>query len=106
MFLGKGVLIISHVGDSSVVFCYSLNAVHILASMYSRKLAFLNCEMTMSSFFPFVEISWMQVISRTGKAEILTGPHRPYGNNRVSLEEVKRIRAAGGWVCLFISSED
>ncbi|XP_020269241.1 probable protein phosphatase 2C 5 isoform X4 [Asparagus officinalis] len=38
------------------------------------------------------------VISRTGKAEILTGPHRPYGNNRVSLEEVKRIRAAGGWI--------
>ncbi|XP_038987151.1 probable protein phosphatase 2C 5 isoform X2 [Phoenix dactylifera] len=37
-------------------------------------------------------------ISRTGKAEVLTNPHRPYGNNKVSLEEVKRIRAAGGWV--------
>ncbi|KAJ6853583.1 putative protein phosphatase 2C 5 isoform X2 [Iris pallida] len=56
MFLGKDVLIISHVGDSCVA------------------------------------------ISRTGKAEVLTSPHRPYGNNRVSLEEVKRIRAAGGWI--------
>ncbi|XP_038987150.1 probable protein phosphatase 2C 5 isoform X1 [Phoenix dactylifera] len=37
-------------------------------------------------------------ISRTGKAEVLTNPHRPYGNNKVSLEEVKRIRAAGGWI--------
>lgn len=43
----------------------------------------------------------MQVISRTGKAETLTSPHRPYGNNRVSLEEVKRIRVAGGWVRFF-----
>ncbi|XP_039120309.1 probable protein phosphatase 2C 5 [Dioscorea cayenensis subsp. rotundata] len=38
------------------------------------------------------------VLSRNGKAEVLTSPHRPYGNNRVSLEEVKRIRAAGGWI--------
>ncbi|XP_072962663.1 probable protein phosphatase 2C 5 isoform X2 [Typha angustifolia] len=38
------------------------------------------------------------VVSRTGKAEALTNPHRPYGNNRVSLEEVKRVRAAGGWI--------
>lgn len=45
--------------------------------------------------------SYLQVISRTGKAEVLTSPHRPYGNNRTSLEEVKRIRAAGGWVRLF-----
>lgn len=42
--------------------------------------------------------SLLQVISRTGKAEVLTSPHRPYGNNKASLEEVKRIRAAGGWV--------
>lgn len=48
--------------------------------------------------------SYLQVISRTGKAEVLTSPHRPYGNNRASLEEVKRIRAAGGWVCLFAST--
>lgn len=45
-------------------------------------------------------IKILQVLSRNGKAEVLTSPHRPYGNNRVSLEEVKRIRAAGGWVCL------
>ncbi|KAJ4820952.1 Protein phosphatase 2C [Rhynchospora pubera] len=38
------------------------------------------------------------VISRGGRAEVLTNTHRPYGNNRVSLEEVKRIRAAGGWI--------
>ncbi|XP_010924897.1 probable protein phosphatase 2C 5 [Elaeis guineensis] len=38
------------------------------------------------------------VVSRTGKAEVLTNPHRPYGNNKVSLDEVKRIRAAGGWI--------
>ncbi|KAJ0971745.1 hypothetical protein J5N97_019704 [Dioscorea zingiberensis] len=38
------------------------------------------------------------VLSRNGKAEVLTSPHRPYGNNRASLEEVKRIRAAGGWI--------
>ncbi|WOK91368.1 putative protein phosphatase 2C 5 [Canna indica] len=38
------------------------------------------------------------VISRGGKAEVLTNPHRPYGSNQVSLEEVKRIRAAGGWI--------
>ncbi|KAJ8492446.1 hypothetical protein OPV22_014167 [Ensete ventricosum] len=38
------------------------------------------------------------VISRTGKAEALTNPHRPYGKNRVSLEEIKRVRAAGGWI--------
>ncbi|KAK1269641.1 putative protein phosphatase 2C 5 [Acorus gramineus] len=55
IFVGDGVLIISHIGDSSVV------------------------------------------ISRSGRAEVLTGPHRPYGNNMVSLGEIKRIREAGGW---------
>lgn len=38
------------------------------------------------------------VISRGGRSEALTGSHRPYGNNKTSLEEVKRIRAAGGWI--------
>ncbi|RCV25812.1 hypothetical protein SETIT_5G195800v2 [Setaria italica] len=38
------------------------------------------------------------VISRDGRPEALTGSHRPYGNNKTSLEEVKRIRAAGGWI--------
>lgn len=41
----------------------------------------------------------MQVLSRSGSAEVLTSPHRPYGNNKVSLQEIKRIREAGGWVC-------
>ncbi|KAF7029590.1 hypothetical protein CFC21_041291 [Triticum aestivum] len=38
------------------------------------------------------------VISRGGRPQSLTNFHRPYGNNKTSLEEVKRIRAAGGWV--------
>nr|CAB3473280.1 unnamed protein product [Digitaria exilis] len=38
------------------------------------------------------------VISRGGRPEALTSSHRPYGNNKTSLEEVKRIRAAGGWI--------
>ncbi|XP_078429123.1 thylakoid-associated phosphatase 38 [Wolffia australiana] len=38
------------------------------------------------------------VVSRSGKPEMITCPHRPYGNNRMSLEEIKRIRAAGGWI--------
>ncbi|CAO2177060.1 unnamed protein product [Urochloa humidicola] len=42
--------------------------------------------------------SCLQVISRGGRPEALTGSHRPYGNNKTSLEEVKRIRAAGGWI--------
>ncbi|RLM92040.1 putative protein phosphatase 2C 5 isoform X2 [Panicum miliaceum] len=38
------------------------------------------------------------MISRGGRPESLTSSHRPYGNNKTSLEEVKRIRAAGGWI--------
>ncbi|OVA14732.1 Protein phosphatase 2C (PP2C)-like domain [Macleaya cordata] len=38
------------------------------------------------------------VLSRSGKTEILTNPHRPYGNNKVSLQEIRRIREAGGWI--------
>lgn len=38
------------------------------------------------------------VLSRTGKAEVLTEPHRPYGRNKASLQEIKRIREAGGWI--------
>ncbi|XP_020222389.1 protein phosphatase 2C 57 isoform X2 [Cajanus cajan] len=56
MFVGDDELLISHIGDSSVVLC------------------------------------------RSGKAEVLTSPHRPYGNNKTSLEEIKRIREAGGWI--------
>lgn len=47
----------------------------------------------------FISYLLMQVLSRSGKAEILTNPHRPYGSNKVSLQEIKRIREAGGWVC-------
>ncbi|EEF27824.1 protein phosphatase 2C 57 isoform X2 [Ricinus communis] len=38
------------------------------------------------------------VLSRSGKAEVLTESHRPYGSNKVSLQEIKRIREAGGWI--------
>ncbi|XP_055825572.1 protein phosphatase 2C 57 [Solanum dulcamara] len=38
------------------------------------------------------------VLSRSGKAEILTNSHRPYGNNKVSLQEIRRINEAGGWI--------
>ncbi|GJM94180.1 hypothetical protein PR202_ga10802 [Eleusine coracana subsp. coracana] len=53
MFLRNDVLIVSHIGDSSLV------------------------------------------VSRGGRPQALTNSHRPYGNNKTSLEEVKRIRAAG-----------
>lgn len=38
------------------------------------------------------------VLSRTGKEEVLTNPHRPYGSNQASLQEIRRIREAGGWI--------
>ncbi|XP_065877222.1 protein phosphatase 2C 57 isoform X2 [Euphorbia lathyris] len=38
------------------------------------------------------------VLSRSGKAEALTDYHRPYGRNKASLDEVRRIREAGGWI--------
>ncbi|CAN1170663.1 Protein phosphatase 2C 57 [Linum perenne] len=38
------------------------------------------------------------VLSRSGKAEVLTDPHRPYGSNKSSLQEIRRIREAGGWI--------
>ncbi|MED6172830.1 Serine/threonine-protein phosphatase PP2A catalytic subunit [Stylosanthes scabra] len=56
VFIGDDTLLISHIGDSSVV------------------------------------------LSRAGKAEMLTSPHRPYGSNKASLQEIKRIREAGGWI--------
>lgn len=37
-------------------------------------------------------------LSRSGKAEVLTDSHRPYGNKPVSLQEIRRIREAGGWI--------
>ncbi|KAJ8771327.1 hypothetical protein K2173_026504 [Erythroxylum novogranatense] len=56
VFLADDMLIISHIGDSSVV------------------------------------------LSRSGRPEVLTDPHRPYGSNKVSLQEIRRIREAGGWI--------
>ncbi|XWS50329.1 hypothetical protein CRYUN_Cryun12cG0078900 [Craigia yunnanensis] len=38
------------------------------------------------------------VLSRSGKVEILTDSHRPYGSNKASLQEIRRIREAGGWI--------
>ncbi|KAF7816676.1 protein phosphatase 2C 57 isoform X1 [Senna tora] len=56
VFIGDDMMLISHIGDSSVV------------------------------------------LSRSGKAEVLTSPHRPYGSNQASLQEIKRVRDAGGWI--------
>ncbi|XP_042480067.1 protein phosphatase 2C 57-like [Macadamia integrifolia] len=56
MFVGNDVLVISHVGDSSVV------------------------------------------LSSSGKAELLTSSHRPYGSSKVSCQEIRRIKEAGGWI--------
>ncbi|MCO5600126.1 hypothetical protein L7F22_054234 [Adiantum nelumboides] len=38
------------------------------------------------------------VIARGGKADVLCGDHRPYGKSKTALEEIKRIRHAGGWI--------
>ncbi|KAH9553682.1 hypothetical protein CY35_08G025000 [Sphagnum magellanicum] len=38
------------------------------------------------------------VLSRGGRAVDLCSDHRPYGNSKSSMAEVKRIQAAGGWV--------
>lgn len=38
------------------------------------------------------------VLSRSGKVEVLTNPHRPYGSNKASLQEIRRVRDAGGWI--------
>ncbi|RZC17988.1 Protein phosphatase 2C 57 [Glycine soja] len=55
VFIGDDELLISHIGDSTVVLC------------------------------------------RSGKAEVLTSPHRPIGSNKTSLDEIRRVREAGGW---------
>lgn len=38
------------------------------------------------------------VLSKSGKPEVLTNSHRPYGRHKVSLQEIKRVREAGGWI--------
>lgn len=42
---------------------------------------------------------FLQVLSSSGKAEALTESHRPYGSSKASLQEIRRVREAGGWVC-------
>ncbi|KAG4172047.1 hypothetical protein ERO13_A12G248700v2 [Gossypium hirsutum] len=38
------------------------------------------------------------VLSCAGKVQVLTDSHRPYGSNKASLQEIRRIREAGGWI--------
>ncbi|KAJ7515595.1 hypothetical protein O6H91_22G019600 [Diphasiastrum complanatum] len=38
------------------------------------------------------------VLSCAGKAEELSADHRPFGNSKTSLAEIKRVKDAGGWV--------
>ncbi|KAL0739075.1 hypothetical protein Bca4012_015285 [Brassica carinata] len=40
------------------------------------------------------------VLSRSGQIEELTDSHRPYGSNKAAVQEMKRIKDAGGWVCI------
>lgn len=92
IFLRNDVLFISHVGDSCVVYNCSL--------IFIKELYFvLDIKDKLPQF-----ASIMQSLSRSGKAEVLTNSHRPYGNNKVSLREIRRIREAGGWVCISILS--
>ncbi|KAJ0263170.1 Protein phosphatase 2C 57 [Hirschfeldia incana] len=38
------------------------------------------------------------VLSRSGQIEELTDSHRPYGSNKAAVQEMKRIKDAGGWI--------
>lgn len=38
------------------------------------------------------------VLSRSGQAEEVTHSHRPFGSDKASLQEIRRIREAGGWI--------
>ncbi|XP_010520960.1 PREDICTED: protein phosphatase 2C 57 isoform X1 [Tarenaya hassleriana] len=38
------------------------------------------------------------VLSRSGQAEELIDSHRPFGSSKASLQEIRRIREAGGWI--------
>uniref|UniRef100_A0A0D3DGG5 protein-serine/threonine phosphatase n=1 Tax=Brassica oleracea var. oleracea TaxID=109376 RepID=A0A0D3DGG5_BRAOL len=38
------------------------------------------------------------VLSRSGKIEELTDSHRPYGSSKAAVQEMKRIKDAGGWI--------
>ncbi len=41
----------------------------------------------------------LQVLSKGGKAVDLCSDHRPHGSSKPSIAKVRRIQAAGGWVC-------
>lgn len=51
---------------------------------------------------PSSEWAWLQVLSRNGKAEDLTSDHRPFGRDKRSFAEIKRIQEAGGWVRIYL----
>uniref|UniRef100_A0A1J3IJ26 protein-serine/threonine phosphatase n=1 Tax=Noccaea caerulescens TaxID=107243 RepID=A0A1J3IJ26_NOCCA len=38
------------------------------------------------------------VLSRSGQIEELTDSHRPYGSSKAAVQEMKRIKEAGGWI--------
>ncbi|KAF3484891.1 hypothetical protein F2Q69_00057500 [Brassica cretica] len=38
------------------------------------------------------------VLSRSGQIEELTDSHRPYGSSKAAVQEMKRIKDAGGWI--------
>ncbi|EOA16786.1 hypothetical protein CARUB_v10005006mg [Capsella rubella] len=38
------------------------------------------------------------VLSRSGQIEELTDYHRPYGSSKAAIQEMKRIKEAGGWI--------
>ncbi|GLU21280.1 hypothetical protein SLE2022_374260 [Rubroshorea leprosula] len=46
------------------------------------------------------------VLSGSGKAEALTESHRPYGSNKGSLQEIRRIREASGWLITFTCDDN
>ncbi|KAF1865340.1 hypothetical protein Lal_00004714 [Lupinus albus] len=82
VFIGDDKLLVSHIGDSSVVCIISSYMLH------------LTPEFDEKTYFIYISV----VLCRSGKAEMLTSPHRPYGNSKASLQEIKRIREAGGWI--------
>ncbi|CAI9086926.1 OLC1v1020862C6 [Oldenlandia corymbosa var. corymbosa] len=85
ILIGDKLMIIAHVGDSSVVssctlcdFCFSVRGSE------HRLMRFI--------------VLFLKVLSRSGKAEVLTNSHRPYGRDQTSLQEIRRVREAGGWI--------
>ncbi|CAM8939717.1 unnamed protein product [Rhodiola kirilowii] len=82
IFIGNETLLVSHVGDSSVVnIDLKVNVLVVLVTQMSQ-----------------IIINIHRFSRANGKPEILTNPHRPYGRNKVSLQEIRRVREAGGWI--------